>query len=41
MVLRNEVPVTVFLMAFALRSTWHPLTNHPNEPPAPVKVRRP
>jgi hypothetical protein len=25
-------------MALALRSTWHPLTNHPNEPLAPVKA---
>jgi hypothetical protein len=25
-------------MALALRSTWHPLTDHPNEPLAPVRV---
>jgi hypothetical protein len=28
------------LMALALRSTWHPLTKHPNEPRAPVRVIR-
>ena len=25
-------------MALALRSTWHPLSNHPNEPLAPKKA---
>ena len=28
----TRVPVTAFLVALALRLTWHPLTNHPNEP---------
>ena len=28
-------------IALALRSTWHPLTNHPNEPQAPLKAVRP
>jgi hypothetical protein len=27
-------------MVLALRLTWHPLTNHPNEPLAPVKAVR-
>jgi hypothetical protein len=30
--------VRCFAMDLALRSTWHPLTNHPNEPLAPVKA---
>ena len=27
-------------IALAPRSTWHPLTNHPNEPLAPLKAVR-